>query len=181
VRALWDLLVALRGSAAIALRRSSRARVAAVALAASLALGGHLAVSRVGGETEPGVASPPGAPGAAGPEGGPAGGGPLTASLTAAGGDATPATGDDAADDSGASGPGAGSAARSTAVTGDGPVGDGPTGAADGAVSTTTTPAASTTAPPTSAPLDPVATTTVPDGRGGSPGLIEGLLDLLDL
>ena len=179
MRALWDLLLALRGTVAIAWRRSSRARVAAVALAASLALGGHLAVSRVEGDTEPGVASPPGRPEAAGPEGGPAGGGPLTASLTAAGSDATPATGD-AADDSGASGPRAGTA-RSTAVAGDGPVGAGRTGAPDGAVSTTTAPAASTTVPPTSTPPDPVATTTVPDGGGGSPGLIEGLLDLLDL
>jgi hypothetical protein len=179
VRALCDLLVALRGTIAIASRRSSRARVAAVGLVASLALGGHLAVSRMGDDAGPGVASPPGQADAAGREDGPAGGGPLNASLTATGDHATRATDGDAAGGSGAGGPEAGPP-RSTAAVADGPVDDdGGAGAPGEAASTTTAPAASTTSLPTSAPSAPGATTTVPDG--GSPNLIGGLLDLLGL
>jgi hypothetical protein len=171
-------VVALRGSITVASRRSARARLAAVGLVASLALGGHLAASRIGDDTEPDLAAPRDGAEATGPDDGPAGGGPLAASLTASGDAPTSAAGDDGDGGPEADGPADGT--LSNAVVADGTAGEGRGGAPDGAASTTTAPAASTTSPTTPASPDPSATTTVPDG-GESHGLIGGLLDLLDL
>jgi len=180
VRGVWDFVVAMRGTIAVASRRSAKARLAAVGLVASLALGGHLAGSRIGDDTRPDLGAPRDGAEATGPDGGPAGGGPLAASLTAGGDEATSAAGDDGDGGPEAGGPAGGP--LSNAVVADGTAGDdeGRAGWPDEAASTTTAPAASTTSPTTPASPDPSATTTVPDS-GESHGLIGGLLDLLDL
>ena len=180
VRALWDLVVAVRGTITVASRRSARARLAALGLVASLALGGHLAASRIGGDTEPDLAAPRDGAEATGPEDGPAGGGPLAASLTASGDEATSAAGDDGDGDPEADGPEDGPLSNSVVADGSAGGDEGRAGAPDAAASTTTAPAASTTSPTTPASPDPSATTTVPDS-GESHGLIGGLLDLLGL
>jgi hypothetical protein len=181
VRALRDLVVALLGTVTVAARRSSRARVVALGLIASLALGGHLAASRVGGDHEPDLAAPRDRADAVHDEDGPAGGGPLAASLTATGDGGSSATGAEAG-----GGPEANAPAAAPPFPTAGPPGDdGRRATAPGEAATSTTaPAGSTTTPPPTAPPDGSVTTTAPPGAGSdgdSPGLVGGLLDLLGL
>jgi hypothetical protein len=183
VRGLWDLVVALRGTVTVASRRSSRARVVALGLVASLALGGHLAVSRIGDGSEPDLAAPRDRADAADDEAGPAGGGPLAASLTASGDGGSSPTGAEAGGGPGGNAPAARAPLPTAAA---GPAGDdGLRATAPGeAASTTTTPARSTTTPPPTDPSDGSVTTTTPPGGGSdddSAGLVGGLLDLLGL
>ena len=181
MRALRDLVVALLGTVTVAARRSSRARVVALGLIASLALGGHLAASRVGGDHEPDLAAPRDRADAVHDEDGPAGGGPLAASLTATGDGGSSPSGAEAGGGLEANAPAAASPFPAPAA---GPPGDdGRRATAPGEAATSTTaPAGSTTTPPPTAPPDGSVTTTAPPGAGGdgdSPGLVGGLLDLL--
>jgi hypothetical protein len=183
VRGLWDLVVALRGTVTVASRRSSRAGVIALGLVASLALGGHLAATRIGDDPEPDLAAPRDRADVADDEGGPAGGGPLAASLTATGDGGSSPTGAGAGGGPGGNAPAARAPLPTTAA---GPTGDdGRQATAPGeAASTTTTPTRSTTTPPPTDPSDGSVTTTTPPGGGSdddSAGLVGGLLDVLGL